>query len=441
MSKQVEADFLPDYAGALRGDVNRFAYLLTVTVVAFVAVFLVWAHYAVIDEVTRGEARVIPSRKIQVVQNLEGGILSEMLVTDGQIVHQGDVLLRLTNTGAQADYHDSRAQAFNLKAMIARLDAESSDKSLNLPPEVVAGAPLVAESERQLYESQMSEFKSAVGELTDQLTQRQQEIAGLRAREQSLTRSLSLAEQERAMTAPLIATGAAGKIDLVKLDREVSDLQGQLNETRAGLPRATAARDEAARRIQEKTALFHSDARAEMNKHAAELEAVTQKVVTQQDKVTRTEVRSPVYGTIKEINRNTIGATIRPGEDLVEIVPLEDTLLVEAKVRPSDIAFLRPGQSATVKITAYDYSIYGGLKAQLEQISADAIKEEGPRSTDTFFRVTLRTDRSYLGSEAHPLPIIPGMTATAEIKTGKKTVLDYLLKPIFKARDRALRER
>jgi adhesin transport system membrane fusion protein len=286
----------------------------------------------------------------------------------------------------------------------------------------------------------MSQFRSAIGQLTDQLTQRQQEMAEIHAREQSLARSLALAEQERAMTAPLIATGAAGKLDLVKLDRAVSDLQGQLGEARAGLPRTTAARDEASRRIQEKTALFHSDARAEMNKHVAELEAVSQKEVTQQDKVSRTEVRSPVYGTIKDINRNTIGSTIRPGEDLVEIVPLEDTLLVEAKVRPSDIAFLRPGQPATVKITAYDYAIYGGLQAKLEQISADSIKEEGPRN-ETFFRVTLRTDRSYLGSEAHPLPIIPGMTATAEIKTGKKTVLDYLLKPIFKARDRALRER
>lgn len=441
MSKQVEADFLPDYADAVRGEVNRFAYLLTVSVAAFFVVFVVWAHFAVIDEVTRGEARVIPSRKIQIVQNLEGGILSELLVTDGQIVRQGDVLLRLTNTGAQADYQDSRSQALNLKAMIARLDAESSDTPLSIPPDIVAAAPQIAESERQLYQSQMAQFKSAIGELTDQLTQRQQEIAELHAREQSLSRSLALAEQERAMTAPLVSTGAAGKIDLVKLDREVSDLQGQLGEARAGLPRATAARDEASRRIQEKTALFHSDARAEMNKHRAELEAVSQKVVTQQDKVTRTEVRSPVYGTVKDIKVNTIGATIRPGEDLVEIVPLEDTLLVEAKVRPSDIAFLRPGQSATVKITAYDYSIYGGLKAQLEQISADAIKEEGPRNNETFFRVTLRTDRSYLGTEAHPLPIIPGMTATAEIKTGKKTVLDYLLKPIFKARDRALRER
>lgn len=440
MSKRVEADFLPDYADAVRGEVNRFAYLLTVSVAAFFVIFVIWAHFAVLDEVTRGEARVIPSRKIQVVQNLEGGILSELLVTDGQIVHQGDVLLRLTNTGAQADYQDSRSQALNLKAMIARLDAESADKPLVFPPDVAA-TPQLAESERQLYESQMSQFKSAIGELTDQLTQRQQEIAELHAREQSLSRSLGLAEQERAMTAPLVSTGAAGKIDLVKLDREVSDLQGQLAEARAGLPRATAARDEASRRIQEKTALFHSDARAEMNKHRAELEAVTQKVVTQQDKVTRTEVRSPVYGTVKDLKVNTIGATIRPGEDLVEIVPLEDTLLVEAKVRPSDIAFLRPGQSATVKITAYDYSIYGGLKAQLEQISADAIKEEGPRNNETFFRVILRTDRSFLGSEAHPLPIIPGMTATAEIKTGKKTVLDYLLKPIFKARDRALRER
>ena len=276
--------------------------------------------------------------------------------------------------------------------------------------------------------------------LNDQLTQRQQEIAELKTRDEALSRSLGLAKQQRDIVAPLVQSGAAAKLDLVKDEQMVSDLEGQLAEVRVSLPRVEAARDEAARRMQEKTAAFQSDARAELNKHSAELNALSEKTVAERDRVDRTEVRSPVRGIVKEIKVNTIGAVISPGQDLVEIVPLEDTLLVEAKVRPADIAFLRPGQQATVKITAYDFSIYGGLKATLEQISADSIKEDGPRG-ETFFRVTLRTDKNYLGDAAHPLPIMPGMTASAEILTGHKTVLAYLMKPILKARERALTER
>ncbi len=439
-AQKVEAEFLPDYAYAVHGEANRFAFLMSGTVAAFVVIFLIWAHFAVIDEVTRGEGRVVPSRKVQVIQNLEGGILSELLVSDGQIVQKDDVILRIANTGAQAEYRDAHSQALTLKAMIARLDAESTDKPVVMPAEVESEAPQTAQSERDLYQSQIAQFQSAVAVLNDQLTQRQQEIAEFHTKEQTLSRSIDLARQERSMMAPLVDSGAVAKLDLVKVERDVSDIEGQLAEVRATAVRATAARDEAARRIQEKTATFHSESQAELNKRQAELDAVSQKAFAGEDRVTRTEVRSPVRGTVKDIKINTIGAVIRPGEDLVEIVPLEDTLLVEAKVRPSEIAFLRPGQSAMVKIAAYDFSIYGGLKAQVEQISADTIKEDGPRP-ESFFRVSLRTDRSFLGSDAHPLPIIPGMTATAEIITGKKSVLDYLLKPIFKARDRALRER
>lgn len=440
MSQKIESKFLPDFEYALRGEVNRFAYLMTACVGLFFVIFVIWANNAVLDEVTRGDAHIIPSSKIQVVQNLEGGILSELLVSDGQIVQKGDVLLRITNTRAASEYRDSRTQYLTLEAMLARLEAESLDKPLAFPPEVTKEAPQIIESERALYSARQLQLKSQIAVLNDQLVQRQQEIAEARTKEQTLTRSLDLARQERAITAPLVASGAAAKLDLVRLDRTVSDLQGQLAEIRVAIPRVEAARDEVNRRIQEKDAGFRSDARTDLNKRRAEFAAISEKVTTERDRVTRTEVRSPVRGTIKDVKVNTISSVIRPGQDLVEIVPLEDTLLVEAKVRPSDIAFLRPGQPATVKITAYDYSIYGGLKARLEQISADSIKEDGPKQ-ETFFRVVLRTDKNQLGTDANPLPIIPGMTATAEILTGSKTVLSYLLKPILKARDRALRER
>jgi adhesin transport system membrane fusion protein len=441
MSQKFEADFLPDYQYALRGRTSRASHLLTLGVCIFIVLFLGWAHFATLEEVTHADARVVPSSKIQVVQNLEGGIMSELLVRDGQIVQKGDVLLRITNTGAQAQFRDSRTQYLTLEAMNARLEAESLDRAPQFPPEVAKEAPDVMQSEQALFDTQINELKSNIGVLNDQLSQKQQEIGALQSKQQSLTRSLELTRQEQDMTAPLVSSGAASKLELVKLERDVTDLQGQLDDVRLSIPQAEAARDEATKRIQEKTATFRSAAQAELNKHAAELSALSQQIFTQQDRVTRTEVRSPVRGTVKDVKVTTIGEVIKPGEDLVEIVPLEDTLLIEAKVRPADVAFLHPGQSATIKITAYDYSIYGGLRANLEQISADTITDDDGAHRETFFRVMLRTDKSSLGTDANPLPIMPGMTATAEILTGHKSVLDYLLKPLLKAKERALTER
>ena len=380
---------------------------------------MIWAHFAKLDEVTRGDARVVPSSKIQVVQNLEGGIVAELAVRDGQIVQKGDVLLRIANTSAESQYRDSRTQYLTLQAMIARLKAEIADGKPQFPQEVLTEAPTVGHSEQALYDSQITQFKSNIAVLDDQLTQKQQEIAGLQSKQRTLSRSLDLAKQERDMTAPLVASGAASRLELVKLERELTDIQGQLDDVKISIPQAEAARNEAQKRIQEKTATFHSDAGAELNKHTAELAALSQQIFAQHDRVTRTEVRSPVRGTIKDVKVTTIGEVIKPGQDIVEIVPLEDTLLVEAKVRPADVAFLHPGQPATVKITAYDFSIYGGLKARVEDISADTIKDDTPNG-GTFFRVTLRTDRNSLGTGDKALPIIPGMTASAEILTGQK---------------------
>ncbi|HEX3972340.1 MAG TPA: HlyD family type I secretion periplasmic adaptor subunit [Stellaceae bacterium] len=441
MSHKIDSDFLPDYDLALRARTARFAHILTLGVCAFCFIFLIWAHFAKLDEVTRGDARVVPSSKIQVVQNLEGGILAELAVRDNQIVQKGDVLLRIANTSAESQYRDSRTQYLTLEAMIARLKAEIADTMPQFPQEVLTEAPTVAHSEQALYGSQLDQFKSNIAVLNDQLAQKQQEIAGLQSKQDTLSRSLALAKQERDMTSPLVASGAASKLELVKLERELTDLQGQIDDAKISITQAEAARNEAQKRIQEKTATFHSDAQAELNKHTAELAALSQQIFAQHDRVTRTEVRSPVRGTIKDVKVTTIGEVIKPGEDLVEIVPLEDTLLVEAKIRPADVAFLHPGQPAMVKVSAYDFSIYGGLKAQVEDISADTIKDDERPNGGTFFRVTLRTEKNSLGTADKPLPIIPGMTASAEILTGQKSVLDYLLKPLLKARDEALHER
>ncbi|MDE2166699.1 MAG: HlyD family type I secretion periplasmic adaptor subunit [Alphaproteobacteria bacterium] len=441
LTHKIDGNFLPDAERAFRGEVNRFAYLLTISVIAFFALFIIWASFATLDEVTRGDAHVVPSQHVQVIQNLEGGILSEMLVHDGEIVHKGQILLRIANTTAEAAYRDSHIQALTLQAMIARLTAESDGTALAFPAELEKEAPTIVASERALYQTQTAQLKTSIGILNDQLTQKQQDITEIKSRLTSLSRSLVLAKKQRDITAPLVAKGAAAQLDLVKIDQQVNDLEGQIAQAQAALPQAQAARDEAQRRIQEKIDGFRSDMRAALNQHQAEFQALTQKAFAEQDRVQRTEVRSPVRGVIKDIKVNTIGGAIQPGQDLVEIVPLDDMLLVEAKIRPSDVAFLHPGQDAMVKITAYDFAVYGGLKAKVERISADTISEQESGRSQRFFRVMLRTNKNHLGATEHPLPIMPGMTAEVEIMTGHRTVLGYLLKPILDAKNRALTER
>ncbi len=438
MAQKIEVDFLPDSQAVTRVGANRFAWYLSIAVMSFFVLFLFWSNQAVVEEVTRGEGSVIPSGRVQVVQNLEGGILSEMLVADGQIVRRGDVLLRISNTVAASDFRDLRTQYNNLKGVIARLEAEAFDRSLTFPDDVRREAPDVVRNEEALHRSRTLQLQSQVAVLRDQIAQRQNEMTEAQGRIESLQRSIALAREERSITAPLVTQGVAARMDLVRIERQIADLDGQLSNVRLTVPRNQSALNEAQRRVEERLATFRNDARAELNQRQAQFASVDEKIQAFEDRVQRTEVRSPVRGTIKEVKVNTVGGVIRPGQDLIEIVPLEDTLLVEARVRPADIAFLHPGQKSTVKITAYDYSIYGSLNGQIEQISADSIKDE---KGESFFRVRVRTDKAQIGNEANPLPIIPGMTATVEILTGQKTVLAYIMKPLLKARERALTER
>jgi adhesin transport system membrane fusion protein len=434
----IELDFLPELQSTMRRASTHFANVLSLTVVAFVVIFLYWANNALLDEVTRGDGRVIPASRVQVIQNLEGGILSEMLVKEGDIVEKDAVLLRITNAVAQSDYGETLSQYLSLKAALSRLEAEVANREIAFPNDVATQAPRAADTELSLYRARKAQLDAQLAVLRDQEAQRQQEILELKSRANALQRTLAIAREERAITEPLVAKGAAARVDLVRLQRQISDLEGQLDNTRLSIPRAESALSESQRRMQERVATFQADARNELNQRRTQYTTIESKILAERDRVSRTEVRAPVRGTIKEAKINTIGGVIRPGQDLIDLVPLEDTLIIEARIRPADIAFLRPGQTATVKITAYDYSIFGGLQAHLEQISADSIKDE---KGESFFRVLLRTEKNSLGTHESPLPIIPGMTASIEILTGQKTVLDYLMKPLLRAKERALRER
>ena len=428
-------------------DVDRkgsriFSHLLLLSVAVFVAAFIIWADGATLDEVTRGDGRVVPSSQVQVIQNLEGGILAAILVTEGQIVERDEVLLRIDNTAAQANYRDLRQRYLSGLARVVRLQAEVTGTKvddLRFPEELHTAAPELVRAATDLYVVRQDQLRSQTEILRDQAVQRQQELQELDNRLRRLKQSFALAEEELRITRPLAAEGVVAQVDLLRMEREVIDLQGEIEATSLAKPRVAAALSEAKQRIEERLATFRSEASQELNERRAELASITEALAADTDRVTRTEVRSPVRGTVKEIKIRTVGGVIQPGQDLIEIVPIDDTLLVEAQIRPADIAFIRPDQSAVVKITAYDYSIYGGLDAVVEHISADTIEDKEKR--ENFFRIYLRTDRNVLGTADNPLPIIPGMTASVDILTGEKTVLDYLLKPILKARDSALRER
>jgi membrane fusion protein, adhesin transport system len=433
-----DAPFMSDVDAIEHQGPRLFAHLLLLSVALFFVVFVAWASWAALEEVTRGEGRVIPSRQIQVVQNLEGGILAELRAREGEIVEVGQVLLRIDNVRAASDYREQKGRYLALLATLARLRAEIDEAAVAFPPEVLAEARDQAESEIELFNARQAQLDSELEILRRQAEQREQELAELRSADAQLERSWRLAAEELRITEPLAQQRVVPRIQLLQLQRQVNDLRGELDQTRLKIPRVESALREANKRIEESVLRFRSEALRELSALQAELAGLREVVGAGEDRVLRTDVRSPVRGTVNKIVVQTLGGVIQPGQDLVEIVPLEDTLLVEARVRPADIAFLRPDQQAMVKITAYDFAIYGGLEGQVESISADTIADERGES---FYRVRIRTDRNHLGREDDPLHIIPGMTAQVDILTGEKTVLDYLLKPILRARDHALRER
>lgn len=406
----------------------------------FVVVMLVWAGFASLDEVTRGVGKTIPSGQVQVVQNLEGGILAEILVAEGQQVEKDQVLLQLDELRFASSFKETKLKYYELLASTARLEAEVSGGMLTIPEEVVKNAPQIADNARQLFASRQNEIKSNTDILADQVRQKQQEIVEIQSKTEQLARSYKLLQDEVKMSEPLVADGAMSQVELLRLQRAANDLKGDLNSANLAVPRLRSSLDEARNKLEEIKIRYKTEALKQLNEAKAELDRTSESANALADRVNRTRVLSPVRGTIKRIKVNTVGGVIQPGMDLLEIVPLEDQLLIEAKIRPADIAFLRPGQQAMVKLTAYDFSIYGGLRAQLEHISADSIPSE-EKDGESYYLIRLRTDKNYLEKNGERLDIIAGMTAEVDILTGKKTVLDYLLKPILKARDRAFTER
>lgn len=429
---------LPEVRKALIEDAPRLVRLTIWGLVAFVLFLVLWAHFAIVDEVTRGEGKAIPSSRLQKIQNLEGGIVAELFAREGQIVEAGDPLLRLDDTRFASNVGETEADRLALAARVERLSAEVEGRDLTLPENVLRDAPNLADSERALFESRRDQLRDEIGGLEEQLTQRRQEVREMSSKQEQFRSSLALLRKEIAMSEPLVSSGAISPVEVLRLKRAEVESRGQLDATTLALPRANAAIKEIESKIGETRGRFRSEALTQLNEARTELSKLKSTGKALEDQVRRTLVTSPVRGVVQQMLVSTIGGVIQPGSDIVEIVPLDDTLLVEAKVRPQDIAFLHPGQEAMVKFSAYDFTVYGGLKAELEHISADSITDEDGNS---FFLIHLRTDKSHLGSDEKPLLIIPGMMASVDIITGHKSVLSYLLKPIIRAKAEALRER
>ncbi len=430
--------FMSEVDQALYGRGRRLAYLSSTCILLMIIGFILWAKFAVLDEVTRGFGKVIPSQRIQEIQNLEGGILSDIYVNEGQVVEKGAVLCRLHNEQAASFYRDAFSKGLEHRAAIARLIAVVEGMDPVFDEELVEKAPQLVGDQKRIFEAQRNQLNIELSLLRDQYEQKQQEVNEMVSRRRQLAKSLKVAQKQRDIAKPLVEKQIHSELDYLALEQKVLELRGDVEALALGIPRVKRAAKEALGRIAQRKAEYQSEALNEINERRQELSSIKETMSAGSDRVTRTDVRSPVKGIVKSIMINTLGGVVQPGESIMEIVPLDDTLLVEAQIKPSDIAFLHPDQKAMVKITAYDFSIYGGLEGTVENISADTIEDE---RGENYYLVKVRTKTNAMEYHGEKLPIIPGMTAQVDVLTGKKSVLDYLLKPILKAKQNALRER
>lgn len=397
ITRNDELLYMRDMHQAMVAEKQNVIGVTLLLLLACLGAALYWASTFKLEEITRGNAKVIPSSREQIIQSLEGGILSQLMVKEGDVVTQGQPLLRIDPTKAKASYQEGQNKALALRATASRLRAEARGTQLQFSADVKQ-LPELVKNETNTYQAKRQALEQSTT---------------------TIKRSKELIARELAMTEPMAAKGLVSEIELLRMRRQVNELELQ---------------------SQERFNKYRADAANELNRVEAELSQTTEVVGARQDQVKRTTINAPLRGTVKNIRMNTIGGVVQPAQDIMEIVPLEDRLLVEAKIRPHDVAFLHPGLPATVKISAYDYSIYGGLEGEIEIISPDTLREEKKSEDENYYRVLVRTKNSTLTNNGKELPIIPGMTASVEIRTGEKTVLDYILKPVLKARE-ALRER
>ena len=419
-------------------DLPLSRHVMMIVICGFFVVFFLWATFAKLEETTRGEGKVIPSKEIQKLSSLEGGIIQEIMVKEGDEVKAGQVVVRLSEVAAGAELGSGEARYLGLMATVARLQAEVEGKQPVFPTEVMEKAPSAVSEELAAFTATRDKINGQTIILQQQKSQRSQELSELQIKSNDLSGQTALAREEKAMVEPLVARGSAPKMELLQIERTIKERQTEQNSVNSAIPRARSAIAEADARIRDLEATAKATAQTELAAKMVELEATKKGLVGLSDRRDRTEIKSPVNGYVKDIKVYTQGGVVQPGQDFIEIVPKDDQRLVEARIKPKDIAFLYPDQPAMVKISAYDFSIYGGLPGKVVGISPDAVTDE---KGESFYQVRILTTENSLKRKDAILPIIPGMVATVDILTGEKTVMEYLLKPFVKTMSSSLNER
>lgn len=433
-----DIEFMNSLSGAMLASnsskLNGILYVICLVIVAFIT----WAYFAELDVRTRGIGRTIPSRQIQVVQNLEGGIVKQIHVVEGQFVKKGEILVTLDDTGIGSSYSESASKINELRAKSSRLKTESGfSKKLDEFVDEPEMTPLI-ENEKRLYQMQLRQFNNQKSVLDQQLRQRKIELADARQDLKSFRMSKKMINREIALSEPLRKKNLISELEFLQLDQKALEKNQEIDRTKKKIEKLGLQIIEAEQKIKELEEARRAEAMEELNAVMAEIDRLSFMQVAIEDRVTRTNVRSPVDGTVKQLLINTIGGVLKPGMDILEIVPLDESIIVETKIKPSDIAFIYPGQKAILKFTAYDFAIYGGLEGEVTLISADTITDD---RGEEFYLVRIKSKDTYLGTEEDKKHIIIGMTAQVDIITGKKTVMQSLMKPILRAKNNALRER
>ncbi|WP_432472497.1 HlyD family type I secretion periplasmic adaptor subunit [Amphritea sp. HPY] len=425
----------------LRLDVNRgprkAIVALLLLIASFLLFFLLWASVASLDITVFGSGRVVPSAQLQVVQNLEGGIISDIHVRQGDLVEKDQLLLEIDNIGFTADLEELRANYQGALAVAARYTAETEGR-VPVYPEELANRPDLIRQENALFLERALELKSTLDVLQRQVEQRRLAQDEIQQQINSDRRNLALIREEIRLNKPLVERGATSKVEFIKLQREEGSLIGKIEGLKVAYNRTNAEIQEAQARVSQQEATFNSEARSSLNELQVKIAAMKESIVGSQDRVARRQVKAPVSGIVNRVLINTIGGVSRPGDDLVEIVPVEDELQIEMRVKPADIGFITAAQPAIIRFTAYDASIFGALDGHVQQIGADTLTDD---QGEVYYQVVVKAGRNHMGSKEKPLPIIPGMVAEVHVTTGQRTLLDYIIKPVTKLRQQALRER
>jgi membrane fusion protein, adhesin transport system len=433
-----DVEFMNSLSGALLASNSSRLNLLLYVICLVIVTGITWSYFAELDVRTRGIGRTIPSRQIQVVQNLEGGIVEEIHVVEGQIVKKGEVLITIDDTGIGSSYSENAAKIDELVAKSKRLRVESGlTSSFNEMDDDSKMAKLI-HNEKRLYDIHLKQYENQKSVLQQQMQQRKVELLDAQQDLKSFKESQKMINREIELSRPLRQKNLISELEFLQLEQRDLEKKQEINRTIQKIEKLKLQVVEADEKIKELGESRHGDAMEELNDVLAEIDRLAYMQVAIEDRVTRTSVRSPVDGTVKRLLINTVGGVLKPGMDILEIVPVDKAVLVETKIKPSDIAFIYPGQKAVLKFTAYDFAIYGGLDGEVTLISADTITDE---KGEEYYLVRVKSKQNYLGSEDNKKEIIIGMTAQVDIITGKKTVLQYLMKPILRAKNNALRER